>query len=194
MRIAGPIALAAALALAACASITPVPPGPYRVGSGQEVTVGRTWSDVSALWSARPKKVRLLSVDGPLLNRLYVSDGLAPGDSLVRAQAKELPTPVVRADMSASERIEFVADSVAALEYQRVETANPRPARFGQAPAVRFDLSARTSEGLDIQGAALVAEHGGKLYVILYLAPAEHYFAAGASEVEAIMASARPLG
>ena len=37
----------------------------------------------------------------------------------------------------------------------------------------------------------MIAERGGKTYVLLYLAPAEHYFDASLAEVEAIMASAR---
>lgn len=182
---------AAASLLAGCAAVTSAPAGPYKVGAA-EVTLGREWSDISAIMVGRPKKVRLLSLDGPLLNRLYVTDGLAPGEFLVKPAAKEKPTPTYKAGMSASERMEFVADSVAALDYQRVEVLRPRPAKFGEAPGLRFDLRARSPDGLDIAGTALVAEIGTKLYVVLYLAPDEHYFAAHLSDVEAVISSARP--
>ena len=182
---------AAALSLAACASVVAAPAGAFRVGGGYEVSLGRDWSDISAVMAGKTKKVRLLSIDGPLLNRLYLTDGLAPGDFLIKPEIKERPTPVIRKDMSASERLEFITDSVAALEYQRVELAKPRPGRIGEASGVRFDLTARTQEGLDIKGAGVIAERGGKTYVLLYLAPAEHYFDASLAEVEAIMASAR---
>lgn len=184
------VALVATSLLAGCAGITKAPAGPAKVGSTQ-VTLGRDWSDVSALMVGRSKKVRLLSLDGPLLNRLYVSDGLTPGDYLVKPVAKERPTPVVRADMSVSERIEFVVDSVSAMGFQRVEAGKPRPAPVGGHPGVRFDLTAKTSEGLDLAGSALAAEAGGKTYVVIYLAAAEHYYAANLSEVESIMASAQ---
>ncbi|MDP3854125.1 hypothetical protein [Phenylobacterium sp.] len=181
----------AALALTACVSVTLAPVGPLKVGAAYEVALGREWSDISVIMVGRPKKVRLLSIDGPLLNRLYLTDGLVPGEFLVKPVRKEQPTPTVRKDMSASERLEFVSDSVAALDYQRVVLVKPRPAKFGQASAVRYDLTAQTQEGLEIKGTGLVSEAGGKVYVILYLAPAEHYFAANLAEVETILGSAR---
>lgn len=184
-------ATAAALLLASCASVVSAPAGPYALGKDYSVTLGREWSDVSGIMYMRPKKVRLLSIDGPLLNRLYLTEGLAPGEFLVKPTAKEKPTPIYRAGMSASERIEFVSQSVTALDYQRVETARPRPAKFGDADAIRVDLTARTAEGLDMAGTALLAEVGGKLHVILYLAPAEHYYRATLPEVETVMESVK---
>lgn len=192
MRIAAVVS--ALLLLSGCASIVLAPAGPLAVGKGQQVTLGRDWSDVSAVIYPRAKKVKLLTIDGPLLNRLYLTEGLVVGDKIVGSVSKERPTPAVRSGMSATERMEFVADSVAAMDYQRVQTAKPRPAKIGEASGVRFDLTAQTKEGLDIQGTSVVVEHAGKLYVILYLAPAEHYFAANLAEVEQIMASARIVG
>lgn len=181
----------ALLGLAACQSISAVPAGPLKVGSA-EMTLGRQWADVSPLLLGANKKVRVLSIDGPLLNRLYVTDGLLVGEPLVKALTKEKPTPKLRADMNSSERIEFVADSIAAAGYLRVETSRPRPAKFGARTAVRFDLSARTEDGLDVKGTALAAEADGKSYFVIYLAPGEHYFQASLPEVEAVMASAHP--
>lgn len=177
------------LVLAGCAAVTSAPAGPLKVGKAS-VTLGREWSNVSAIAPARGKKIAVLSIDGPALNRLYVSDALAPGDYLVRPANKETPTPVIRADMSANERMEFVADSVAAMDYQRVQVVRPRPGKFKGQSAVRFDLTAQTSDGLEISGTALVAEQAGRTHVILYLAPAEHYYAAGLAEVETVIASA----
>lgn len=180
----------AVLTLSACVSITSAPAGPYASGA-HSVTLGREWSDVSALIPRRPKQLRLLSIDGPLLNRLYIVDGLEEGAWLVRAPSKDKPTPVVRKAMSARERIEFVADNVAAFGYQDVKTVRPRPAKAGEIDAIRFDLTARTPEGLDISGTAKVAERDGRLYLVLYLAPTEHYFAASLPEVESVMNSMR---
>ena len=187
-------AVALALGVSACTTVTSVPAGSLPVGGGHQVTLGREWSDISAIMTGRPKKVRLLSIDDPLLNRMYIAQGLKPGEFLVKPSAKEKPTPTVRANMSATERIEFVTDSVAALVYQRVEALRPRPAKFGNGDGVRFDIKAQTSEGLDVSGTALVAEAGGELYVILYLAPTEHYYEATLPEVERIMASASATG
>jgi hypothetical protein len=178
------------MSLSACVSVTSAPAGPYKIGTAT-VTLGHEWSDISAIMFARPAKVRLLSMDGPLLNRLYVTDGLAPGEFMVKPAAKERPTPTYRAGMAPTELVEFVTDSVAALDYQRVETDNLRPAKVGSADGLRFDLKAKTKEGLDISGAAQVAEVGGKLYVVLFLAPSEHYYAAELPEVETVLGSVK---
>lgn len=185
----GIAALAATLALSACVSIKNAPPGPYAAGKGYTVTLGRQWSDITAIMLYQAKGVHLLSIDGPLLNRLYITDGIAPGGFMLKPEAKEQPTPTFRAGMAPNELVEFVADSVTALGYQRVETVNPRPARFGDGVAIRFDLTAKTKEGLDMSGTALVAERGGKAYVILYVAPTEHYYAENLAEVEKVMGS-----
>jgi hypothetical protein len=178
------------LALAGCAGVSDAPTGAYRVGGAYSVTLGREWSDVSRLLGVQQKGVRVLSIDGPLLNRLYLTEGLAPGDALVQSTVKEKPTPTYKADFSASEVMEFVADSVSALDYAKVETSNPRPARFADADAIRFDITCRNKDGLDISGTALTTQKQGKLYVLLFIAPAEHYYGDGLPEVEAIMKSA----
>jgi hypothetical protein len=180
-----------AIGLAACATITAVPAGPLSVKNEYSVTLGRMWSDVSVVLPGRQPKVRVLSLDGPFLNRLYVSQGLSAGEGLLKTVHKEQPMPAVRAGMSASERMEFVADSMSAMGYQKVETAHPQPAKFGADNAVRFDLTAVTPAGLEMKGTALIAEAGGKIYVILYIAPGEHYFEASLPEVEQVMASVR---
>ena len=67
------------LALGACAANSNVPAGPMKVGSA-EVTLGRDWSDISTIMTGSVKKVRVLSIDGPLLNRLYVRDAAVGGN------------------------------------------------------------------------------------------------------------------
>ncbi len=85
---------------------------------------------------------------------------------------------------------EFVTDTVAALGYKRVETSKLRAAKFGASSGVRMDLSAKTENGLDMKGTAEIATANGKLYLVLYIAPAEHYYAATLPEVESVLASA----
>lgn len=183
-----------ALPLAGCAVNSVAPAGAYKMVKDYSVTLPDAWSDISNMMLNRPPNVRLLSHDGPLLDRLYLTDGLLAGQVMVKAASKEKPTPTYRAGMAPTEMVEFVADSVAALDYQRVATDALRPAKFGEADAIRFDITAKTSEGLDISGTALVSDRGGKLYVILYLAPTEHYYGAYLASVESIMGSAQPAG
>lgn len=183
-------AVAVALALlSACVSITPAPAGPY-VSGAHQVTLGRLWGDSSA-FASRVKQVKMLTIDGWGLNSLYIIDGLKSGDFMVRSTSKERPTPTYRAGMTPTEQVEFVTESIVAMGYQRVETDGLRPAKIGGADGLRADITAKTQAGLEISGLTQIVEVNGKLYIILYLAPTEHYFEATKAEVESIMASAR---
>lgn len=182
-------AVGAILVLTACSPISLAPAGPYRVGGVPTITLDRPWNDVSGLWIAKPKKMRLLSLDGLLLNRLYLSEGLVDGDYMVRPARREATTPVYAGDMSITEQVEFVADSVTALDYERVETSAVRPVDISGQRAVRFELTGRTKEGLDIRGLGQVLRRDDKLYVAIYLAPAEHYYQASLASAEAAMTS-----
>lgn len=184
------IALFCAL-LTACTGGSKLVTGPYATGQGGfTVTLGRSWSDITSLMGNRARNVHLLSIDGPFLNRLYLAGALRPGEFIVKPARPETPTPTFRADMSDTEIVEFVTDSVAALGYQRPETANLRPATLAAAPGVRFELTTQSTEGLNYSGTALVSRAGDRLNVLLYLAPSEHYYDAYLPEVEQVFASA----
>ncbi len=184
------IALALAATLSACASAPKAAQGNYAVGSEYSVNLGRLWSDITPVMLPKVKPVHVLSVDGPLLNRLYITEGIAPGEYMIKPANKETPTPTYRTGLSPGELAEFVTDTIAAYGYQAPEFTNLRPAKFGAADGLRFEVTARTKEGLNISGTSQVAERNGKLYVMLYLAPSEHYYGAHLPEVERTFASA----
>jgi hypothetical protein len=173
------------LALAACASMRDPAPGVLRIGSGFDVTLTRVWSDFTP---PDARAMRLISIDGPTLNRLYLAGGLRPGEGL--AARKSQDRQAFHAGMSDEDLIAFVRDSVDALGFARPETASVRAAKFGAADGLRIDMETRTGDGLEFSATALIAEHAGRLNVILYLAAKEHYYAATLPDVEAIMASA----
>lgn len=179
-------AIGAAVVVSGCAG--GAVSGAYNKGGDYSVALGRPWSDISSMLPNRPPNVRMLSIDGPLLNRLYLA-GLRPGQSLLKPSDRDTPIPTYRADMNDSEMVEFVIDCVA-LEYQSPEATSLRPQNFGAAPGVRFDITTRTSSGLNMSGSALVARAGDRLNLVLFLAPSEHYYGALLADVEAIMASA----
>jgi hypothetical protein len=188
------LASLAVMLLSACQTVSTAPVGDFHPGTGYQVTLSHAWNDISNIMNERSKKVTLLSMDGPLLNRLYLTDGLVPGDFMIKPVSKEKPTPTYRKDMSASELVEFVSDSISAMAYQRVETSNLRPAKFGGDTAYRFDFTAKTADGLDMSGTAYLAQNQGKLYVLIYVAPTEHYFADLKGDVEEIISSLKPMG
>jgi hypothetical protein len=175
---------ALALPLAACATTTVT--GAYRVGRDYSVTLGSSWASLPY----QPRGLHLLTIDGPLLNSLYLTEGLSPGRFIVEPERRDRPTPTYRAGLSSRELVEFVADSVAALGYLDVETVSANPGKIGAADGIRFELAAKTARGLEIRGVGLIAERAGKAYTMFYLAPGEHYFEARLAEVESVFASA----
>jgi hypothetical protein len=187
--------LAAALggAIAAgCATGAGQVTGAYMRAGSFNVTFARPWSDITFMLPNRPPNVRMLSVDGPLLNRLYLGD-LLEGESLFRPRDRDTPRPTYRGDMSDTEMVEFVIDCVA-VEYQGPEASALRPQTLAGQPGVRFDFSTRTAEGLDMSGTALVARANNRMNLMIFLAPSEHYYGAMLAEVEALMASATLAG
>lgn len=156
---------------------------------GSTVRLGRSWSDVTPIFYGAEKKVRVLSIDGPALNTLFVATNLVPGDGLVRAASKDKPVPTIRKDMSDSELVEFVLDSVAAMGYQRPEAVALRPAASGDAQGLRFELATQTAGGLEISGTAEVLRADESVHTMLYLAPKEYYYESNLKEIEGIFQS-----
>ncbi|ESQ80623.1 hypothetical protein [Asticcacaulis sp. YBE204] len=190
----GLVALTAAL-LVACGGPTLAPKGALTVGTGYSVHLSRDWSDVSNLYYLRAKKVKVLSIDAPGLNRLFVSEGLSAADPLMvsptKGDNKNAPAPRGKANMSFQEQIEFVTTSLSTLEYQKIETSAPKPVDLNGTRAVRFELTAKTSEGLNVKGVAQAASKGGLGYYIVYIAPAEHYYDASLKDAISTMDSAK---
>jgi hypothetical protein len=178
-----------ALFAAGCAGVTLAPAGDFRTERAFTVTLQQSWSDITALLMPRPPGVHLLTRDGPALNQLYLAS-IEPGASLFRHADRDTPAVTYRADMSDTELVEFVIDSLA-VTYQEPEASALRPQALAGAPGVRFDISARTQAGLNMSGTALVARAGEKLSLMVFLAPSEHYYPAYAPEIDTIFSSAR---
>ncbi len=170
-----------------------VPAGAYAPGDTAHLTLDRDWSDVTKLFARSAPKVKVLSIDSFVLNRLYVSDGLGASDPLIISPAQgdtsAHPAPRGKADMSLSEQMEFVSRAVGELDYQKVETSNPQPVKAGDAHGVRFEITARTTDGLNMRGLAQVVNSKGLSYYVIYLAPAEHYYDASLKNATAVMDS-----
>lgn len=177
-----------ALALQACASITLSPAGQFRAGKAATYTLGQDWNDITAL-QRPPTGVKTLTLDGHLLNCLYLTDGLTPGQSLLRQISKERPVPVYGKGMAAREQVEFVTDSLKATGFASAEYAALSRVVISGRTGVRFEIKALTVEGLQISGIGQVVESGDRLYVAAFLAPTEHYFKAGQAEATRILGS-----
>lgn len=180
--------IAGALCVSACVSVKLAPAGAYVAGDSG-AALGHDWTDFTPLMP-NMKKVHVLSFDGLLLNRLYLTEGLVTGDYFTPPVArKEATTPTYDAAMSVTEQVEFIADSVAALGYERVMTSAIQPVQVNGQRGVRFDIEMVNPDGLNYKARAQAVKSGEKMYAAVYIAPAEHYYQSRLASAEATMSS-----
>jgi len=179
-----------ALLLAGCG------PSPL-VRAGAASAVGSIALVTPVDWSrSGDTRVELWTRDGTLLNQLQFVGAVEPGQHVFRSrrETKRRPDgPYFRAGMNGVELQALVLDGLGELGAVRPAARALRPARFGDGESVRFEVDTANQDGLLYRGLAQASVHGERLYVILFLAPAEHYFERDRKLVEAMFDSARPL-
>lgn len=175
----------ALLALPGCAGWTGVTAAkPQKIGA-LTLHPENDWS--SAKWGA----VRTWTVHGPQLEAITIVSGLADGKPLERPANYKEKMPLFRSGMTGSEVAELTVESLQRMGYGRVELGSVAPETFGGQPGFRFDLDLTDASGLDGAGIGAGAISKGKLYLIVYRAPKEHYFARYKPAVDQLIASAQ---
>lgn len=172
------------LALIGCAQYSLVPAKRTSIGDLYSVDPQIAWNKSTS------GGVELWTVDGPSLEALHFISEVEDGKPLFDIpRAKEEELPVFRAGMGPSEIVELVVDSLARAGANKVEPLNARPAKFGNADGIRFELSFQSAEGLEEDGIVAGAVVNKKLYLILYTGARMHYFPAYKDQVERLIAS-----
>jgi len=141
-------------------------------------------------------RVELWTRDGTLLNQLQFVGDVPPGEHIFRARRETRARPdgpYFRPDMDGRELQALVLDGLSELGAVRPVARGLRPTKFGDGEAVRFEVETANQDGLDYRGCAQVAVHRGKLHLMLFLAPAEHYFERDIAVVMRMFDSARPV-
>jgi hypothetical protein len=176
------------LTLAACAGFQSIDPGkPVDVGDEVSVDSQVQWAKFTGTNSGT-----LWTIDGFGLDELRFFNGIKSGDPLMQipgVNRKDMVT--YNMTMLPNDVMDLVTSTLGKAGYQQVRSTGLRPAPFGTAAGFRFDLSFATKEGLQMKGAALIAQRRGKLDVVLYLAPAEFYYERYAPTVDRIFSSIR---
>jgi hypothetical protein len=170
------------LALAACASLRDPAPGQFRIGGRFSVTLHRTWSDFTP---DNARGYRLISINGPALDRLYLVAGLRADWDLSH---RPLAFSGDRADLGGR-----IAALVVTLGYEAPVIMEMRAALFAGAEGARVAFTTTAGAGLAFAGVAFAAERDGLLDLGLFIAAREHYFAAVLRDAEATMVSATPI-
>lgn len=176
------ILIAAVLLVVACGRYGLVEPERQEIGGLYTVDPQIAWS------KRRDGGVELWTVNGPDLEAVRFFKGLEDKDVLLKEGDRD-KLPRFRKDMTASEVMEFVVDSLIVAGVNRVEATDLRPAPFGKLDGFRFELAFVTDAGLEYEGLVVGTVVDEALHLIMYTGAREHYYAKYKDEVERLIAS-----
>jgi hypothetical protein len=177
-------AILVTMLLAGCAGYSLIEP--QRIAVGDLYTV-----EPQIRWSAtRMGKAEIWTVDGPALQAVRFVTGLKDGEALFESKTLA-KRPPFKKDMTASEVMEFVVDSLSVQGGQKVVTRNLRPMPFGRIPGFRFDMTFVSREGLEEEALVAGAVVQERLLLIIYSGTHAHYFPKYKAEVERLIESIR---
>ncbi len=175
--------------LAACvAGPTALEPGVYTADNATSVTLSEAWSKYPANMNVATKG-EVLTKDGPPLNRLHFIQ-MSEGEALLKTP-KKVPedTPVFTVGMSEIDIVDMVTNSLLKISYSVMEAENIRPVTIDGQEGLRFDLTGKWENGLNVSGDVVAVPKGEKLNLVMFIAPTMHYYPTSETEVEAIIAS-----
>ncbi len=186
-------ALTLALTLAACAGYALVPANQPAVAA-RSLTV-----TPPAAWNRLPRGIDQLSQEenwtknGAVLDSISFFGGLQSGAAFVRQRRREdQQVPVFRAGMAPPELIAMIES------YYRVRggvvqftPTSVAPVDFLGTTGVGMDFDYLTLDDVKRKGRAVMAEVGGKLYLMTLDGTRSHYFDAARPDFDAMVASAR---
>ena len=124
-------------------------PGPFSVKGAYQVSLGKPWTAFP--FSSRTN-LQGLTIDGVGLNSLTFGVNIEDGDALIYSSDPKKLIPRFRKDMSESEMVEFVRDTLAYSGMKNLEAENITADQFGTAAGVRFNISGDTERGLAMAG------------------------------------------
>lgn len=182
---------ALAAALAGCAALTAVEPGPLKTDAGFSVDLQNAWTRFP-VGAGGLVKGTVITRHGLPLNRIDMVT-VAPGGALVSAN-KTAQVPRFRADQGDIELVELVTATLTRLGFANVSARNVRPAKFVGAAGLRFEVTGAYESGLRLRGDVALAKVDGKLHVMWLIAPEIHYFDASNAEFDAMVTSSRLSG
>ncbi|KGQ19470.1 hypothetical protein LF41_2725 [Lysobacter dokdonensis DS-58] len=184
------VACAVALLLGACASS-----GTSRLVPVGEVRSGKLVLTSEMEWTrATSNRSQLWTIDGELLNMLYLVHTVKEGDYIFLGQreSKRRPdAPYYHKGMREDELRDLVSDGLLSAGFIGVSPSNLRPASFGTHSGLRFDLDLQTGEGLQYQGLVAMFEHDKGLALAIFIAPREYYFPRDSAKVSRMLDTLR---
>ena len=135
----------------------------------------------STLDWARIKYMRtqLWTIDGSPLNQFIFISKVKPNEHIFLSgrERKSRPDgPWFKPGMRPDEIQNIMLDGWREAGFAQVSGTNLRPEKFGNVDGLRFDVTMTSETGLIYQGTAGAVERNGRLNVMYWIAPQEHYY------------------
>lgn len=165
-----------------------VSPGPNPAGSRLSINSEMEWTRIST------QRFQLWTIDGELLNRLYIIPGVRERDYIflgARQTRRRPDGPFYQPGMRADEVRDLIIDGLLASGAINISATNLRPAQFGAYEGLRFEMTMANEEGLEYQAMAAAFEHDRQLALAIFLAPSEHYYPRDAAKVSRMLETLR---
>lgn len=153
-----------------------------------QLETGLDWARVRA-----PRQEQW-TIDGAPLNQLTILSRIKPREHVfLRAKERSWRPdgPWFREGMRPDEVRDIVQDGLRGAGWANVESSQLRPVSWGSAPGLRFDLTLDNPNGLAYRGLVTAAEREGRLTLLVWIAPAEHYYGRDADAVGRMFDSLR---
>ena len=134
------------------------------------------------------------TIDGAPLNQLTIISRVKPDEHVflkARERKRRPDGPWFRPGMRPDEVRDIILDGLRQAGWANVRGRELRPAAFGGVPGLRFELDLDNPGGLVYRGMAAAAEREGRLTVLVWIAPAEHYYGRDAEAVSRMFDSLR---
>lgn len=183
------IMAATAVMMSGCVTtMTAAPVGNYAVESGAIVQLSQNWTHIPS--NLQSTEGAVLTKDGMSLNRVHILT-VEDGESIVsQSYDKSQEYPLFQAGSSELKQIEFLMSSLARTGLENITPRNVRPVTLSGLSGVQLDIDGKYSTGLNMKGKAALAESDAGLNLIVYIAPAAHYFDKDEAEVDQMIATA----
>jgi hypothetical protein len=175
--------------LVGCAAPAKYDPGPVTIQ--ERLVVDATgWNRFD---DAQPSGTEFWTVDGIALDRLRFFVAIGEGEALAKPLGKR-PAPTFRAAMSPHEIVELY-EAFTTEDASSFRLARLAPARFAGREGFRFEFElTRRMDSMLLRGVGYGAVADARLYMMIYSAPRQHFFAEHLPAAEAAAQSARIVG
>lgn len=177
------------LMLSGCVStMTAAPAGQFTVKNSASLTLIDSWTHVPE--NLNSTKGSAFTKDGVSLNKVHVVT-IEDGEKLINSSDKSQEFPTYQAGSSELQQIEFLTSSLSRIGTVNLKPRNVTPKMVGGLEGVQFELDGKYESGLNMKGLAVLTESNAGLNIIVYIAPAAHYYEKDLASVKSLIASAQ---